>query len=234
VDDDRELLGMLAFLVEQAGFIPVKAADPTQALAALESDDPAIAIVDLNLRPWSGFDLIAEIRRGRPKIPILVLTALGSEDDKVRALDLGADDYVVKPFAYRELVARIRSQVRRAELERGASGSLTLTVGRLLLDLRERVLLVDGEQRLQLTGTEQRLLECLMRNADAVVDSEVLARYVWGYNDPPAREAMRVTLYRLRRKLGEDGSHTRFIETVPGIGLRLRTLHSEQTTEPLS
>src|SRR5712692_105026 len=92
VDDDRELLGMLAFLVEQAGFIPVKAADPTQALEALESGDPAVAIVDLNLRPWSGFDLIAEIRRRRPKIPILVLTALGSEEDKVRALDLGADD----------------------------------------------------------------------------------------------------------------------------------------------
>lgn len=232
VDDERDLLELLAFVVEQAGFVPVKTANPTEALAALEKESPAVAVVDLNLGPWSGFELIAEIRRRSPKLPITVLTARGGEEDKVRALDTGADDYVVKPFSHRELTARIRAQVRRAELERGASGESTLSVGSFRLDLRERILVVDDELRLRLTGTEFRLLECLMRNADSVVGTEMLARYVWGYNDPPAREAMRVTVYRLRRKLGDGRPGSRFIETVPGIGLRLRTLQTEQATEP--
>jgi len=233
VDDERDLLELLAFVVEQAGFIPIKVLDPTKALEALEKEDPAVAVVDLNLHPWNGFDLIAEIRRRNPKLPITVLTSRGSEDDKVRALDMGADDYVVKPFAHRELIARIRAQVRRAELDRGTSGESTLVAGPFHLDLRERMLLVDGELELRLTGTEFRLVECLMRNADSVVGTEMLARYVWGYNDPPAREAMRVTVHRLRRKLGDGRSGSQLIETVPGIGLRLHTLGSEQPTEPL-
>lgn len=232
VDDERDLLELLAFVVEQAGFVPIKTSNPTQALAALEKEDPAVAVVDLNLHPWNGFDLIGEIRRRNPKLPITVLTARGSEDDKVHALDLGADDYVVKPFAHRELSARIRAQVRRAELERGTLGETTLAAGAFRLDLRERILLVDEELELRLTGTEFRLLECLMRNADTVVGTEILARYVWGFNDPPAREAMRVTVYRLRRKLGDSRPGSGFIETVPGIGLRLRTLRPEQATEP--
>ena len=232
VDDERDLLELLAFVVERAGFVPVKTTNPTEALAALEKESPAVAVVDLNLGPWSGFELIAEIRQRSPKLPITVLTARGGEEDKVRALDTGADDYVVKPFSHRELTARIRAQVRRAELERGATGESTLSVGSFHLDLRERILVVDGELQLRLTGTEFRLIECLMRNADSVVGTEMLARHVWGYNDPPAREAMRVTVYRLRRKLGDGLRGSRFIETVPGIGLRLHTLQTEQATEP--
>jgi DNA-binding response OmpR family regulator len=232
VDDERDLVDLLAFLVEQAGFVPVRAVDPPQALEALENQDPVIAVIDLNLSHSSGFDLISEIRRRRPKIPIIVLTARGSEGDKVRALDMGADDYVVKPFAHRELIARIRAQARRAEPERTISGQATLEVGMLHLDLQERRVLVDGGPSMRLTGTEFRLLECLMRNADSVVGTEILTRYVWGYNDLPAREAMRVTVYRLRRKLSDDGSGLRIIETIPGVGLRLRVAQPEQANEP--
>jgi len=232
VDDERDLVELLAFLVEQAGFLPIRAGDPTEALGALESEDPAVAVVDLNLSSSSGFELITEIRRRKPKIPIIVLTARGSESDKVRALDTGADDYVVKPFAHRELIARIRAQARRAESERDPSGQTTLEVGGFHLDLQERTVLVNGGVPLRLTGTEFKLLECLMRNADSVVGTDILARYVWGYNDPPAREAMRVTVYRLRRKLTDDGAQSRMIETIPGVGLRLRTLQPEQANEP--
>jgi DNA-binding response OmpR family regulator len=232
VDDERDLVELLAFLVEQAGFVPIRAVDPGEALGALEREDPAVAVVDLNLSSSSGFDLIFEIRRRKPKIPIIVLTARGSEGDKVRALDMGADDYVVKPFAHRELIARIRAQARRAEPGRDASGETALNVGGFHLDLQERTILVNGGAPLRLTGTEFRLLECLMRNADSVVGTEILARYVWGYNDPPAREAMRVTVYRLRRKLSDDAVHSRMIETIPGVGLRLRVLQPEQSTEP--
>src|SRR5436309_9776786 len=222
VDDDQVLVDLLAFIVEQAGFIPLVATEPAGAIGPFEKEDPVVAVVDLNLRPWDGFELLAELRRRSPKLPIIVLTARGSEDDKVRALDMGADDYVVKPFGHRELIARIRAQARRAALE-GAdlSGTALLEVGPLRLDLRERRLRVEGRD-LHLTGTEFRLLEYLMRNGNSVVPTAALAEYVWGYNDAPARDVVRMTVYRLRRKLGDDGRQQRFIDTVPGVGLKLR------------
>ena len=223
VDDDRDLLDLLAFLVEQAGLTPLRAADPTTALELLRKENPSVAIIDLNLSPWDGFELLEDVRRRNPKIPILVLTARASEDDKVRALDGGADDYVVKPFGHRELAARIRAHARRSSLDRTAGlPHATLEVGPLRLDLRERLVEIGGEEGLRLTGTEFRLLEYLMRNSNAVVPTATLARHVWGYDDAPARDVVRVTVHRLRRKLRDDGNGRRFIETVPGVGLKLR------------
>src|ERR1700730_11764657 len=106
VDDEKDLLSLLAFLVEQAGLVPVVASDHQGALDAFAREHPSVAVVDLNLRPRDGFEVLAELRRRSPKLPILVLTSRAGEDDKVRALDTGADDYVVKPFGHRELVAR--------------------------------------------------------------------------------------------------------------------------------
>ncbi|TMF74619.1 MAG: response regulator transcription factor [Chloroflexi bacterium] len=222
-DDERDLLDLLAFLVKQAGLEPLTASDPTTALELLEKEVPAIAIVDLNLRPWDGFELLKELRRRSPTMPIIVLTARDNEDDKVRALDLGADDYVVKPFGHRELVARIRAQARRASSDRDlVEIPAVLEVGPLRLDPAERTLQINGEF-LRLTGTEFRLMYFLMRNSDSVVPTAALAQHVWGYDDAPAREAVRVTVYRLRRKLRGSGPERRLIHTVPGIGLRLTT-----------
>jgi DNA-binding response OmpR family regulator len=234
VDDDRDLLGLLAFLVEQAGLIPLLASDPTTALDIFTKEDPSVAIVDLTLSPlWDGLDLVEELRRRSPSIPILVLTARASEDDKVRALDKGADDYVVKPFGHRELVARIRAHARRAARDRtGKLPHATLEVGPLRLDLRERLLEITGEEELRLTGTEFRLLEYLMRNSNAVVPTAALAKHVWGYDDAPARDVVRVTVHRLRRKLRDDGAERRFIETVPGVGLKLRPVVAGRESKP--
>jgi two-component system alkaline phosphatase synthesis response regulator PhoP len=229
VDDDRDLLDLLAFLCNQAGLVPLVATEPAKALDLAETEHPSVAVIDLNLRPWDGFELVAELRRRNPRLPILVLTARGSEDDKVRALDLGADDYVVKPFGHRELVARIKAQVRRTDLEGDREPVTLLEVGPLRLDLRERTLHLDA-QRLRLSGNEFRLLEYLMRHSDSVVPTAALARYVWGYDDAPARDVVRVTVHRLRRKLGDDGQHSRFIETVPGVGLKLRAGIASQET----
>ena len=121
VDDDRELLDLLAFLIGQAGLTAVLAESSPLALSALNTEDPLVAIVDLNLTPWDGFELVADLRRRSPRLPILVLTGRNNEDDKVRAFDLGADDYVVKPFGHRELVARIRAHARRASADRTAA-----------------------------------------------------------------------------------------------------------------
>jgi DNA-binding response OmpR family regulator len=221
VDDERDLLDLLAFLVEQAGLVPLVAPEPVEALEIFDKEHPSVAVVDLNLQPWDGFELLRELRRRSANVPILVLTARASEDDKVRALDMGADDYVVKPFGHRELVARIRAHARRSELEPGASAATVLEVGALRLDLTERTLQLDGES-LRLTGTEFRLLEYLMRHGDSVVPTAALAKHVWGYDDAPARDVVRVTVHRLRRKLKDDDSDRRLIHTVPGVGLKLR------------
>jgi DNA-binding response OmpR family regulator len=223
VDDDRDLVEILAFLIGQAGMIALVASDPTSALDMFERHDPSVALIDLNhLRPGDGFELLAELRRRSTSLPVIILTARTSEDDKVRALDLGADDYIEKPFGNRELVARIKANARRSDLERGIMPSdPILEVGSLRLDLTEHTLLIDGEP-VRLTGTEFRLLQYLMRNRNSVVPTEAIAKYVWGYNDAPARDVVRVTVHRLRRKLGDDGQTRKFIETVPGVGLRLQ------------
>lgn len=222
VDDDQVLADLLAYIVQQAGFIPLVASDPARAIELFEKRDPVVAVVDLNLRPWDGFELLADLRGRSPLLPIIVLTARNDEDDKVRALDMGADDYVVKPFGHRELLARIRAHARRAERDRSVVASTeVLEVGELRLDPSQRILHVSGEPT-RLTGTEFRLLQYLMRHGDAVVPTAAVAKYVWGYDDLPARDAVRVTVHRLRRKLGDDGAQQRFIHTVPGVGLRLR------------
>jgi DNA-binding response OmpR family regulator len=235
VDDDRDLLSLLEFLVKQAGFVPVTASQPVGAIEVFGREDPSVAVIDLNLSPGDGFELVAELRRRSSTLPILVLTARANEDDKVRALDSGADDYVVKPFGHRELVARIKAHARRAEHDRGPGRPGTkekhLEVGTLRLDLESRAVEIDGEEELRLTGTEFRLLEYLMRNGGSIVPTEALARQVWGYDDAPAREVIRVTVHRLRRKLGDDGDRRRIIETVPGVGLRLRSVPARRTTE---
>jgi two-component system response regulator VicR len=223
VDDDRDLVEILAFLIGQAGMIALVSSDPAGALEMFERHDPSVAVIDLNhLRPGDGFELLAELRRRSNSLPVIVLTGRTSEDDKVRALDLGADDYIEKPFSNRELVARIKANARRSDLERGVMPSdPILEVGSLRLDLSEHTLQIDGDP-VRLTGTEFRLLQYLMRNRNTVVPTEAIAKYVWGYNDPPARDVVRVTVHRLRRKLGDDGQTRKFIETVPGVGLRLQ------------
>lgn len=223
VDDEQVLVDLLAFIVQQAGFIPLVATEPSGALELLERQDPVVVVIDLNLRPWDGFELLVDIRQRRPSIPIIVLTARNSEDDKVKALDLGADDYVVKPFGHRELLARIRAHARRATGDRAPSAPPpVLQVGAFRLDPDERTLYLDGVPT-RLTGTEFRLLQYLMSHSDAVVPTAAVAKHVWGFNDAPARDVVRVTVHRLRRKLGDDGEQQRFIHTVPGVGLRLRT-----------
>lgn len=222
VDDDQVLVDLLAFIVEQAGYLPLVATEPSVAIELFERENPLVALIDLNsLRPWDGFELLADLRRRSAALPIIVLTARNSEDDKVRALDMGADDYVVKPFGHRELLARIRAHARRASGDRADAAPAVLEVGSFRLDPSERTLYHDGVPT-RLTGTEFRLLQYLMRHSDSIVPTAAVAKHVWGFNDAPARDVVRVTVHRLRRKLGDDGERQRFIHTVPGVGLRLR------------
>jgi DNA-binding response OmpR family regulator len=222
VDDEQALTDLLSGIVREAGFVPLTAREPKAAIEIFDSRHPILAIVDLNLRPHDGFQLLQDLRARSRELPIIVLTARNTEDDKVRALDMGADDYVVKPFGHREILARVRAHARRTRTENVDEPVDALVVGPLRLDPTERTLHLEGVST-RLTGTEFRLLQYLMSRSDAIVPTGAIAQHVWGFDDPPAREVVRVTVHRLRRKLGDDGTRQRFIRTVPGVGLRLHT-----------
>src|SRR5437870_6159067 len=155
--------------MEEHGIQALPAYEPVGALALFETAHPSIAVVDLNLAPFDGFALLGELRRRSAWLPILVLTGSGSEGDKVRALDAGADDYVVKPFGHRELVARVQAHVRRGQRDRQTQGRpVVFEIGPLRMNVDQHTVDLDGVA-LGLTGNEFRLLHYLVRHSNAVI-----------------------------------------------------------------
>jgi two-component system response regulator VicR len=222
VDDDRELLDLMRFALKRAGLEAVLAFDAAGALRSFAEKRPAIAVLDVNLGADNGFDLLLELRRASD-LPIIMLTARASEEDKIRGLELGADDYVTKPFSPRELVARVRAQLRRSGTEVGEErpAAPLIEVGPLRLSVAEHTVTRDGKP-IELTVTEFRLLHALMQQAGSVVSTAALLRQVWGYEDPTARDVVRVAVHRLRRKLGDDAADPRLLHTIAGVGVMLR------------
>jgi two-component system response regulator VicR len=233
VDDDRELVDLLAFALERAGFQVLQAYDSPTALRLIEQQLPDAILLDINMGPWNGVDVLKTLRARRDErgnMVVVMLTGLTDEDDKVRALELGADDYVTKPFSHRELVARLRAQLRRPDQEwalpsvpaSGTRGTTVLHIGPITLDPAKRVVTKD-RQLLSLTPTEFRVLHYLMANAGIVVQTRALLRHVWGVDDSSLRETVRVTMHRLRRKIETDPANPRLLHTVPGVGIMLST-----------
>ena len=221
VEDDRDLVDLLNFALRRAGFDVHMAHDVPTALRLLEREDPDLAILDINLGAGSGFDVLKDLRR-RGDIPAIMLTGRHAEDDKVLALELGADDYVVKPFSHRELIARVRAQLRR----NGRAAPTLQPIGRQLqagpisLDVAEHTVTREG-QPLDLTVTEFRLLKYLMINAGTLVPTRTILKQVWGYDDSGATDVVRVTVYRLRRKIEDQPNSPRLLHTVAGAGVML-------------
>lgn len=223
VDDDRELIDLLAFALKRAGLEPIAAHDATTAIRTFEERHPDLVVLDINLGASSGLDVLRELRR-RAQLPVIMLTALDSEEDKVRGLELGADDYLTKPFSHRELIARIRAQLRRSGQEWPARrvAESRMEVGSITLDMAEHSVTKSGRQ-VSLTVTEFRLLHCLMSNAGTVVPTAALLKQVWGYNDPGGSDVVRVTVHRLRRKLEQDPARPNLLHTIPGVGVLLKS-----------
>jgi two-component system response regulator VicR len=223
VDDDRELIDLLAFALKRAGLEPIAAHDAAGALRLYEERQPDLVVLDINLGAQSGLDVLRELRR-RGQLPVIMLTALDSEEDKVRGLEAGADDYLTKPFSHRELIARIRAQLRRSgqEWSPRRAPETRLEVGSIVLDMAEHSVTKSGAP-VSLTVTEFRLLHCLMSNAGTVVATAALLKQVWGYNDPGGSDVVRVTVHRLRRKLEEDASRPSLLHTIPGVGVLLKS-----------
>jgi DNA-binding response OmpR family regulator len=212
VDDDLELQRLIAFALRQAGYLVLEAGDGPAALAMFESERPDLVLLDVNLPRMNGFEVLRRLRAGGAKTPVMMLTVRVGEEDQVRGLDLGADDYLAKPFAMQELVARVRALGRRVS----SVVPPVLHHHDLTLDTPRRRATRDGRE-LKLTRKEFGVLEVLMAAGDRVVSSEELLEKVWDENADPFTNAVRITVMTLRRKLGEP----QVIETVVGVGYRL-------------
>ncbi len=232
VDDDQDLVEILRFALTRAGFEVVAAHDSPTAIRHLEQSHPDIAILDVNIGAWDGFDLLQEMRQ-QTQIPVILLSARGAEEDKVRGLHLGADDYISKPFGHSELLARVVAQLRRAGQSAPAGpANENLRVGPLVLNRAEHSASIDGRP-IALTVTEFRLLQYLMVNAGRVVPPSDLSKHVWGYDGVGTNETARVAVHRLRRKLEAGGEQSRrLLRTVPGVGIMLKAESDEGEIPP--
>jgi DNA-binding response OmpR family regulator len=220
VDDDADLLAVVSFALRQAGFPVVQANSYGTALAEFRNEQPTLVILDINLPGGSGFDLCEAIRRVSA-VPIMMLTVRGEEADLVRSLELGADDYLTKPFSPRTLIARVKALLRRAGIE-GSSQQSPTQAGILQLDADTLTLRIGDERELRLTPLEVRLLQLLFANAGQVVQADRLLAHVWGQRGGGDRQLLKQLVHRLRQKLSDDAEQPRWLETVPNAGYRLR------------
>jgi DNA-binding response OmpR family regulator len=220
VEDERSITEPLAAALEREGFEAKVAGTVADALEQARAVDPDLVLLDVMLPDGSGFDVCRELRRDS-RVPIIMLTARGDEADRVIGLELGADDYVVKPFSAREVVARIRAVLRRTETtEPEPAGAIE--IGEVRLDSAKREVRRDGET-VELSRKEFDVLELLMRNAGTVVRRERLLEDVWDTTWFGSSKTLDVHISALRRKLGDDSSDPRYVRTVRGVGFRFAT-----------
>jgi two-component system alkaline phosphatase synthesis response regulator PhoP len=214
VDDERHIVDLLRLYLEKEGFAVIAAQDGEQGLALHARHDPDLVVLDLMLPKADGFEVCREMRR-RGDTPILMLTARDDDIDAIVGLELGADDYVTKPFNPRALVARVKAILRRTDVT--ARGGRPIEVGDLRIDPRRREAVVAG-RRLELRAREFDLLTALARDPGVVLTRDALLEDVWGTDFPGETRTIDVHVAEVRKKLGEDGPP---IETVRGIGYRL-------------
>ncbi|BAS29012.1 response regulator transcription factor [Limnochorda pilosa] len=219
VDDEASILELVRFALEREGFDVAVASDGETALKSFSSRPSDLVVLDLMLPGKDGLEVCRELRQ-QSQVPIIMLTARGSETDKVLGLELGADDYMTKPFSPRELVARVKAVLRRTE-PRDLAENQVLRVGEITLDaVRHRVTV--GEREIQLAPREFELLRMLMANRGAVLNRDLLLEKVWGYDYAGDTRTVDVHVVRLRQKVEDDPAHPRYIETVRGVGYRMR------------
>ena len=217
VDDDIELLGLIGFALRQAGYLAISASDGGAALAAFEREQPDLVILDVNLPDTNGFEVCRRIR-AESRTPIMMLTVRSGEEDQVRGLDGGADDYLTKPFSPRTLLARVRALLRRAEIDRPAP----LAAGDLALDVERQAVSVGGAAPVRLTSLEFRLLQYLLVNAGHTIPTEKLTTHVWGYRGVGDRQLLKQLVHRLRQKIERNPAEPEYVITVAGVGYLLQ------------
>ena len=218
IEDDGAILRGLTFNLEAEGYRVKVAADGAAGLSLLESEEPDVLILDLMLPKLSGYEICRKLRDQGRDTPILMLTARGEEADRVLGLDLGADDYVTKPFSIRELLARVRALVRRHRKAHKVPDHLT--VGEMTVDF-SRYEARRGEKLLKLTRKEFAVLKMLAAGEGEVVTRSALLTEVWGFERLPTTRTVDNHIRSLRSKLEPDPSNPRHLLTVHGVGYRL-------------
>lgn len=211
VEDEERIASFVVTGLEAHGYQVEHVATGAEALARLRSSTPDLVVLDLALPDIDGLDILRRLREEKTPVSVIILTARADVDDLVDGLALGADDYLTKPFAFDEFLARVRARLRA----RPAAETTVLRAGKVSLDLKTRQASVDGET-LDLAAREFALLETFLRHPGQVLSREQLLTQVWGAGDEPATNVVEVYVGYLRRKLGND-----CIETVRGLGYRL-------------
>jgi DNA-binding response OmpR family regulator len=223
VDDDLELQRLIAFALRQAGYLVLEAGDGPAALATFENERPDLVLLDVNLPRMNGFEVLRRLRAGGAKTPVMMLTVRAGEEDQVRGLDLGADDYLAKPFSPRTLLARVRAHLRRTGAERGAATAR----GDLALDSERQSVTVRGATPVRLTQLEFRLLQLLVANSGHTLPTDRLTTHVWGRRGMGDRHMLKQLVHRLRRKIEADPAEPRYLRTITGVGYVLEAAGEE-------
>ena len=219
IDDDPSMRDILSVLAHQHGFAIQFAENGTDGLRLAEQTDVDLILLDLSLPGMPGFDVCRRIRSSGVEVPIIMVSASSDKVDVVVGLEIGADDYITKPFRTRELLARIAAHLRKARQEEEAVNQGRLEFKDLVIDLNERRVFHDSSE-VMLTHTEFDLLAFLASNAGKVLSREKILNHVWGYEYPIETRVIDVHIRNLRRKIEQDPSHPFFILAVPGIGYR--------------
>ena len=216
VDDEREIVASVSDYLREAGYRPIPAFNGESALSAFEAEKPALVILDLGLPDINGIDVAREIRR-RSQVPIVMLTARSQEIDRILGFELGADDYITKPFSPRELVLRVQALLRRTS---DPTVEAPVQIGNLVVDLSGREVRLDGAP-IDLTATEFDLLAFLVRRPSRVFTRMQLLKEVQGYNTPALIRNIDNHIMNLRRKIENDPTSPQIIKTVYGVGYKL-------------
>ena len=218
VDDEERMLRFIRLNLEHDGFQVIEAVKGHEALDKMRTGMPDLILLDVMLPDLDGFEVLKMIRE-ISNIPIIMLTAKGEEDDRVKGLELGADDYVTKPFSPRELVSRVKAVLRRVESEGSGEEEVIDVDDRLKIDFNRREIWVEGEL-VKLRPTEYRLLYHLVQNAGWVLTYDQILSRVWGYEYRDEPHYVRLYINYLRQKLEKDPTQPKFILTERGIGYR--------------
>jgi DNA-binding response OmpR family regulator len=219
VDGDAAFRRELRAECEQFGYQVIEAESAADGMREFEERSPNLVLLDAVLPDGSGLDVCRSIRRSDPKVPILMVSARGEEIDVVVGLEIGADDYVIKPVRMRELLARITAHLRKARLETTESSAGRLEFKDLVIDINERRIFKEGSE-VDLTHTEFDLLAYLAGHAGKVMSREKILNHVWGYEYPIETRLIDVHIRNLRRKIETNSSRPYYILAVPGIGYR--------------
>ena len=225
IEDEAAMRRFLRVSLESNGYRWIEAETAADGLAQTAQRNPDLVLLDLGLPDLDGLEVTARLREWA-KMPIIVISARGQEEDKVRALDAGADDYLTKPFGVNELLARIRVALRHAHGATGAS-SPVLEIGGLKLDLDRREVFIDGKE-VHLTPIEYKLLALLAKHAGKVLTHRQILKEVWGPNLSEHTHYVRVHMAELRKKIEANAARPVYLVTEPGVGYRLRDRPVEQ------